>query len=401
MSDFDQELSSTLHRQADTMPGAPLTFDDVRGRATSIRRRRRLAAGVGVIAAVAVIVPTALLATKGTNADRPPIATQTPTVTDTNTASPTPTPVMGADPHALDVRDLPTGAPPRIGYLTTDDGGTLPDMYVATNDATASIDSQGLTLERDGQGSGYSGVSGVAINDAGTIVAWATEDGRVMVWQDGQSAELELGAVALHGPTVEAVTGNDCTAPHSCFVWIRGSDPEADEAPVSVVMGSDGTVTPADASGAITLVRDAADNGLILGTTTISDTGSCSAVVLTDQTDTPTRLQTCKHQLDAFSDSSNRYVLASDPYHSGNLNGVIAVYDLQSGKPTASRVAGTEDSAFYGQAVWEDDTHVLFTAYQDNQWSIVRMGVEGAMEYALPPTSSGDELNPPFVLESS
>jgi hypothetical protein len=25
MSDFDQELSSTLHRQADTMPGAPLT----------------------------------------------------------------------------------------------------------------------------------------------------------------------------------------------------------------------------------------------------------------------------------------------------------------------------------------------------------------------------------------
>ena len=63
-------------------------------------------------------------------------------------------------------------------------------------------------------------------------------------------------------------------------------------------------------------------------------------------------------------------------------------------------IADRQDSAFYGQAVWEDDGHVLFTAYQDGQWSIVRMGVDGAMEYAVPPTSAGDELNAPFVLET-
>jgi hypothetical protein len=409
MSDFDQELSRTLHRQAGTMPAGPLSFDDVRGRATSIRRRRRLAGAVGAVAAAAVIVPTALFAAKGPHADGPSPATQspTPTAVDTNSASPTATPtvtptstpVMGADPHALDVRELPTGAPPRIGYLMTDDESPLPFVYVRTGEATASIDSQGLTVERDGAGSGYSGVSGVARNAEGTIAAWVTEGGSVTVWQDGQSDDLELGTVDLHGAVVEAVTGNDCTVAHSCFVWIRGTDPAAHEAPTSVVMGTDGSVEPADAGRDITLVRDAAENGLILGTTSIGEGSSCSSVVFTDQPGTPTVFSTCKHTLDEFSQST-RYVLASDDFHSGNLNGAIAVYDVQTGKPRTFRVASTQDSAFYGQAVWEDDTHVLFTAYQDKQWSIVRMDVDGAMEYAVPPVSEGDELHPPFVLES-
>src|SRR6185436_9472495 len=39
MSDLDDELTRTLHRHAENLPGgpgAPLAFDDVRGKATSI-----------------------------------------------------------------------------------------------------------------------------------------------------------------------------------------------------------------------------------------------------------------------------------------------------------------------------------------------------------------------------
>ena len=124
MNDLDQfdgrELTRVLHDRADTLGPAPLAFDDVRGKATSIRRRRRVASGLAVAAAVAVIVPTAMIATKGSNSDGPlaghPAAT---VVTDSAEPTPTPTstPVMGQDPHSLGVTDLPTGAPPAVEIL--------------------------------------------------------------------------------------------------------------------------------------------------------------------------------------------------------------------------------------------------------------------------------------------
>ena len=120
MNDLDDQLNRTLREHADGVHGAPLAFDDVRGKATSIRRRRRLASGLGVAAAIAVIVPTAMFATNG-NDSSPQPATALPTVTDTNTPSPTSTPVMGSDPHALDVTGLPTGAPPAVLLITDGD----------------------------------------------------------------------------------------------------------------------------------------------------------------------------------------------------------------------------------------------------------------------------------------
>ncbi len=143
------------------MSSTPLAFDDVRGKATSIRRRRRLATGLGVAAAVAVIVPTAMFATSG-NDSSPQPASQTPTVVDTNTPSPSSTPTMGADPHALDVTDLPTGAPPAVPLVT--DG----DYAVAqTGEATVRWTPDGVVVEAGGRTFGpYPSSHGLAVNAA-------------------------------------------------------------------------------------------------------------------------------------------------------------------------------------------------------------------------------------------
>ncbi len=42
---------------------------------------------------------------------------------------------------------------------------------------------------------------------------------------------------------------------------------------------------------------------------------------------------------------------------------------------------------------------MLFTPFQDGKWSMVRMDVHGAMEYAIPP-EKGDELEVPWHFET-
>jgi hypothetical protein len=393
MSDFDQELSSTLHRQADTVPGTPLTFDDVRGRATSIRRRRRLAAGVGVAAALAVIVPTAMFATSGTNADGPPVATQTPTVTDTNTPAPTSTPVMGSDPHALDVRDLPTGAPPAVAYVPSQDGVL---SFATTRDANVRWTLDGVVVEALDQVFGpYPSSSGLARNAAGTTVAWATDDGYVMAWVDGEDEPYQLGKPGLASLRVAAVTGTDCLRGKAsdCAYYVSGWDMAKDQ-PASVMISGDGGSGAVDPGRAILEVNDADESGRVLGLTELKIDGSCSEVLEGAQT----LLGSCDYTFDRFSPDGS-YVLASEAYHDGDSSGVIAVF-ATAGDRLSYRVRSGQDMAGYRQAVWEDDTHILFTAYQDGMWSIVRMDVHGAMEYAVPPTKGGDILSPPYVLET-
>lgn len=56
-----------------------------------------------------------------------------------------------------------------------------------------------------------------------------------------------------------------------------------------------------------------------------------------------------------------------------------------------------EDFYGYQQAVWEDDTHVLVTTYSSGDWAVVRIGIDGSQEYALPPVAGGD-MDSPFLL---
>ena len=60
--DEGRRLRDALHGQVDSMTEAPLSLDDVSARAHRIRRNRMVTAGVGIAAAVAIIVPAGLMA---------------------------------------------------------------------------------------------------------------------------------------------------------------------------------------------------------------------------------------------------------------------------------------------------------------------------------------------------
>ncbi len=387
MNDLDQELGNALRHRAESMSSAPLAFDDVRGKATSIRRRRRVASGLAVAAAVAVIVPTAFIASKAGNSDGPLPATQAPTVSDTADPTPTSSPVMGDDPHALGVTDLPTGAPPAVEVLE----GNQVSAVATTQEATVSRRGDGVVVEAGGRTFGpYPSSYGLTVNAAGTAVAWSTDEGDVMVWADGAEEPFTLAGFGPTGVRVVAVTGTDCLRGKAsdCEYFVShyaGTEPE------SLRISGDGGSSNVDPDRSLLAVRDATDSGLVLGITEFDDTrpGTCSAVLEPAQSGSTPLLHTCEYALDEFSPDGS-YVLASDTYGDGFGSGVIAIFET-AGDRISYRLTRGPGMVAYNDAVWEDETHVLFTRYQDGDWSIVRMDVNGALEYAIPPQPGGDE----------
>ena len=100
-----------LERRADHVHGAPFSFDDVRGKARSIQRRRRtaVAGAAAAVVAAAIVLPMAL--TGGSEGTSPEPAPSPPTST------PTTPPSTPGTPGAPVLHD---------GVLTLADGSTVP-----------------------------------------------------------------------------------------------------------------------------------------------------------------------------------------------------------------------------------------------------------------------------------
>jgi hypothetical protein len=296
---------------------------------------------------------------------------------------------MGSDPHALDVRDLPTGAPPAVPLVTNGDLAAA-----ETGEAVVRWTPDGVVVETGGQTFGpYPSSHGLARNDNGTAVAWATDEGDVMVYADGAGQPEQVMHSDLVSLEVAALTGTDCIRGKAsdCTYYVNGYNMETNESEAFTISGDGGT-GPADVPDpSILAVTDATTDGRVLGLSEIRDDGSCSAAFDPASGSTPL-LETCDHTLDAFSPNGD-YVLASESYHDGIGSNRIAVY-AAAGDLMADRANTDRRLVFYNDAVWEDDTHVLFSVYSDGMWSIVRMDVNGAMEYAVPPQEGEAEQVP-------
>jgi hypothetical protein len=402
------DLTRELHGRVDAMHGSSLGLGDVQRKARSIRRRRTATAVVGAAAAVALIVPTAALA--GHHSDRnnePPPLTQTPEPTQTTAPEDTRAP--------LDVTDLTTGDTPAGGYLF--DGTVhLPDgsaMPVPTTDPVVSYavltDGAVVFLTRDDQGvthvevtdnngverGPYPATDGLSVDSNGVAAAWMGPDGHPRFWNP---AFTRPGVMAAHVPgtgyQIRAMTDGDCTAPSEsgCAVLVRTTDPATGETRDWLALWN-GTVTQAAPSdqfvGLTSLGRDGAEVGL----THVSDTGSCSGVA--DRSGS-VAWKTCDHTLLAFSPRS-LYVSADAAYHDGPGSSVFAAYGAAAGDLLFEHRSTRSTQAFVQTSVWENDSYLVANVFQGGQWSVVRFGVDGSMELAVPPVK-GDVASSPIVL---
>ena len=85
----------------------------------------------------------------------------------------------------------------------------------------------------------------------------------------------------------------------------------------------------------------------------------------------------------------------------GPLSDYIHVLDLADGSVVRRFThARNGHSATYFDEVWEDAEHVLVVTYQDGQWAVVRLGVDGSMEYAVGPRRGSMDDRSPFQLQT-
>ena len=369
-----------LERHADHVHGAPLSFDDVRGRARSIQRRRRATAAAAVAAAVAVVaaVPAVLSGSLDRAAGPDPAP---------------PVPVPSAHTAVLhdQVVDLPDGRavhldpPPdeimQLGFLT--DGRVLTvtnggrDLRVIST--TGSAESKYPVLYN---------LFTVSADDR--LVAWLDPSGQVQVLEAGHADPVQMAEVpTTYGapPTIDAVTGSDC-ANGGCTVLV------ADGASTFAATTSDGyenlrtkrefrvnDISPDGRLWAVHLMPDADHE---LGCAGLYDPEADTLVARSCTADNLQFAPDGQHLLSAFGENN----VMVDP----------AVLDLHL--KTVTDLSPAARSTVVSRMAWVDPTHVLVgTAdVRTRDWVLERIDLSGHEEVLAGQSPGPDpERGPAYV----
>ena len=174
--DLARRLGETLHRRADALHDTPLDLLDVRGRATSIRRRRHAVVGVAAAAAVAAVVLPAVPAAR-------PGAT-----TGGSTSSPRRRSPRSRSRCPSTRARPPRGAAPRVPYVVV-------DARAARHPCCDLRPARGLPAGRPRRrrglgrpGQGHARPTGITVADAGQRLRVVDGGGgppRIAVREDG------------------------------------------------------------------------------------------------------------------------------------------------------------------------------------------------------------------------
>jgi hypothetical protein len=379
------------------------------------RRRGLIIAAISAAAVILITLPIALHRGDVLGGGDQPAPQPSASLTTPGSSGPSSTPTRSESPSTqpadgvLDVTHLPTGALPAIGYAlhgvvhladgtTVTPATTYPAVgftelgdhslaYLTDHDSFFTVE----ITSADGTHLGpYPSGYEIVVNDDRTLVAWLSNNGTPMVWQSGASAPQSLRAsIPGNSLRMAAVTG---TSASSCTVYVSSWQGQTSHA---WAVTPDGRLTSADPTGRLIWVRDIAADGRLVGYTAITDSGSRSAVIDEAAPGRPVLWSTSKHTLDTFS-PTEEFLLAGPAYRDGLGDGQIAVYTA-AGRLLANRQTSDQHPGFLQGATWEDATHVLFPVFQADQWSLVRMSVTGAMEYAVPPAPGSMDHNPFLV----
>lgn len=424
--DDERALARALHGRVDHMNDSPLDPQDVHDRARGIRRSRAAIAGAGIAAALAIIVPTALFAGGAFDSERPPVTSQS--------ASPSPSPTEVTDPTAsvsptdsttpvLDVADLATGAAPGLAWIDMAfkdgiaAGGTLHTMEgadlelpaltpvefarvgdrfaVLMYDVAQDVEQVYLVDAQTGSyGDPVRASGGLATSAGGQVVAWAGTDGTVHVVH-ADADDLTMPKVPGPGPfDAVGVVGEDClegrTTDAGCSILVNTTGSRARV----YLTTSHGIVERLPYLQATTSFED-----VLGGLTSIDENepGSCSdlATIGGDKL-----WSTCDNTLGVFA-PDGRHLVGLPGYLDGFGPNSLDLLDAGTGEPVRSwtwHPAG--QGATYFSEVWEDESHLLAVTYQDQEWAVVRFGLDGSMEYAVAPVPDRHDMQSAILLQS-
>lgn len=309
----------------------------------------------------------------------------------------------------FDVSDLEIGAPPALAWserrsgrtVIHGDGGTTTPVPNSL-DAFAPMGS-GFVIQTAGSrpvSTRWVGADGspgrrewrtgfgLAVSPRGKAVAFAGRAGKVWAIDSEGDRVLSFRPVPISGTgRAIALLGEDCkesATSNGCSVYVNGAR--------GWFTSSHGIVDRAPRMRLTSTGR----GKWLGGITSISDTGTCSVMLRSWRA----RWRTCDNQ---FSDIStdNDHVLGLPAYGDGFGPTTLDVLTTADGSVARTFRSPTHGAvtAYFGE-VWEDASHVLVVTFSDEEWAIVRLGLDGSMEYAVAPRAGSSGLRSPLQLQT-
>jgi hypothetical protein len=382
MSDprLEQQLRSSLARQAsDDDPRSP-DFGDIVARARGIRRQRNRRVGTALAAAavVAIVVPTAVVlgSRQGSNAPAPAV-TDTPTVSPSTPTSPptspssTPSTPPSSSPATSDSTAAP-GAPTYSSLTAIPAGPTTTLTYLDQNGLVH--ESAGTTARLPGKGTVLSFAvyhgGWLVIDDPSTLRQYDSQgkllaqgpDGSLAVSGDQMQTAFQTGTTVKAGISTGMGNGEATwrvPTGTSLIGYLKSQPVVSDGTSLWALTGSGGTTKLALPSMAPVALSDSA--GLVGGVTGTPAQGNQQGAVADAATGRV--LWQNDWEPDAFS-SDGTYV-AGYPVEDNGEPAQYAILDARTGR-TVATTPKLGDKLHLGLSVaWEGDT-LVFNAFDSN-----------------------------------
>jgi hypothetical protein len=377
--------------------------------------------------AIALVLGLSLTAC-GQDQSPPTAGSESPSPTESKTPDPTPTleptptaPTPSASstgstgsPEAITVslKGLKPGATPGLAYLLHEGpawrlmlpgGGSVPvgrayydfamtggsgfvGMRIGDASVVDVVDGSGSVTHTE-KAIGYQ----LAVTPDGQMVGWVRPGG-VPVDYEVATDEVLTGPKVQGGTDLAALAGKK-----TC----REAESEVNGCLWLVADGDQGTWGASshgivDQLPGLGTAADIDDDGYVVGISSTSDEGSCSVFIRAWR---KPRWETCDYRLRTFSPQGSR-ISATNAYADGLGDTQLAVLGRDGSVQQEFRAAR---GVTFMTARWEDEDHLLVVAYaqgkSQNGWSILRLGVDGSAEVAVP-AIAGDDYQARLVLPS-
>jgi len=231
----------------------------------------------------------------------------------------------------------------------------------------------------------------VAVNEAGTTIAWVDTDGVVMTAWDGD--QVSIGTVDLAAPgetvaySVAAVTGGP-----NCHEDVDGCQ----------VFVNSGVGEPRtfDSHGVndnplpfVVEFSDVSGDNLVTYVDKIEDAGSCGGLVDLKNPGSEPVWETCEFEAAQIS-PDGQHVIGLPSYYDGLGIPTISVLDAETGTSTGQY---SPEGGFVAQWAWSTDGRVVFDAYDGAKWHLLAMTADGSITEIGEPVA-GEDFDSPFTL---